>query len=381
VLRSRDSNEGAGLPLFDAVQRVLIFRVGSLGDMVVALPCFHRIARTFPNAERVLLTNVSFHAKGSDPAMVLGGSGLIHDYMYYPGATRNAGKLLGLSARVRRFRPDLLIHLMPLRTRKHAQRDRLFFRLGGVKHIVGLPDETDLTRQFDALTGRYESEASRLARSICELGEVDVNDPANWNLVLTEEEKRAASAALGALAGRSLIACGPGTKMQAKDWGRDNWRALLNELLRRYPDHGLVLIGSKEDTAECDFAAQEWSAPKVNLCGKLTPRESAAVIAHARIFLGPDSGPMHLAASVGTPAVAAFSAHALPGVWFPTGPQHRVIYHQTSCYNCRLETCIVEHKRCITSITVSEMLDAAIAVLERRADSLAADRSLSLRAQ
>ena len=47
---------------------------------------------------------------------------------------------------------------------------------------------------------------------------------------------------------------------------------------------------------------------KVNLCGRLTPRETAAVLEHAEVFLGPDSGPMHLAASVGVPCVIAFSA-------------------------------------------------------------------------
>ena len=353
--------------------------------MVVALPAFHLIARAFPNAERVLLTNISFHAKASDPAAVLGNSGLIHDYMYYPGATRNPLKLLGLIAAIRRFKPDVLIHLMSLRTVEHERRDRRFFRLAGVRRILGFPAESDLQRGFDSATGRYEAESSRLARTLAQLGNVDLDDLANWDLGLTSEENSAAASALAPLGSRPLIACGPGTKMQAKDWGRDNWRALLAALHRRYPDHGLVLIGAKGEAEYADYAAQDWLAPRVNLCGQLTPRQSAAVIAHARAFLGPDSGPMHLASAVGTPAVAAFSAHALPGVWFPHGPLNQVIYHQTSCYNCRLETCIVEAKRCLLSITVEEMLAAAIKVLDSVQDRLAAPlaeiRSTSTAAQ
>ena len=46
-----------------ATERILIYRLGSLGDTVVALPCFHLIARKFPHAERVLLTNFPVHAK------------------------------------------------------------------------------------------------------------------------------------------------------------------------------------------------------------------------------------------------------------------------------------------------------------------------------
>jgi ADP-heptose:LPS heptosyltransferase len=84
---------------------------------------------------------------------------------------------------------------------------------------------------------------------------------------------------------------------------------------------------------------------------------------HARIFLGPDSGPMHLAASAGVPCVIAFSARGLPGIWFPAGQGHQVIYHQTSCYGCNLETCIAEERRCLTSISVTEMATAVSRVL------------------
>jgi ADP-heptose:LPS heptosyltransferase len=101
----------------------------------------------------------------------------------------------------------------------------------------------------------------------------------------------------------------------------------------------------------------------INLCGKLTPRESAAVFAEARIFIGHDSGPMHLAAAVQTPCVAIFAARNKPRVWFPYGKQHRVVYHQVDCWGCGLETCVAERKKCILSITVAEVLAEVRAVL------------------
>jgi ADP-heptose:LPS heptosyltransferase len=57
-----------------------------------------------------------------------------------------------------------------------------------------------------------------------------------------------------------------------------------------------------------------------------TPRESAALLARAAAFIGLDSGPMHLAASVGTPVVAIFSTQNPPGAWFPVGRRHRILY-------------------------------------------------------
>jgi heptosyltransferase-3 len=54
-----------------------------------------------------------------------------------------------------------------------------------------------------------------------------------------------------------------------------------------------------------------------------------------------------------------FLAHGLPGVWYPAGTQHEIIYHQPECFGCGLETCIVMEKKCLRSVTVDEMEQAA----------------------
>jgi heptosyltransferase-3 len=355
---------GADLYPDPTVKKVLIYRLGSLGDTTVALPCFHLIARSFPNAERVLLTNFPVHAKAPAAAAVLGASGLVSGYMRYTVGTRNPMELLRLAKEIRQYRPDVLVYLMPVRALKAVKRDAVFFRwAAGVKRIVGLPGPDELERRIDAKTGMYEPEAFRLARALHELGDAEPQRISNWDLLLTDAERSKAQAALGELAGKPLVVCGPGTKMQAKDWGQENWRTLLQQTSAKYPGHGLALIGAKEDSEVSEFAAKGWAGPVVNLCGALAPRETAAVFEHARIFLGPDSGPMHLAAGAGVPCVIAFSARGLPGIWYPVGERHQVVYHQTSCYGCNLETCIVEKRRCLTSISVDEMGAAVDRVL------------------
>jgi len=131
---------------------------------------------------------------------------------------------------------------------------------------------------------------------------------------------------------------------------------------------GLVMVGVAAESDVSDQAAADWKGPKLNLCGKLTPRETGAVLKHARAFLGQDSGPMHLATSVRVPCVAVFSARNKPGIWFPNGSGHRVIYHQTPCYGCGLEFCEQFAKACITSVTVDEVLGAVESVLPRIVD-------------
>ena len=352
------------MPQHPAVKRVLIYRLGSLGDTTVALPCFHLIERTYPNAERVLLTNFPIHAKAPASAAVLGDSGLVHGYMRYTVGTRSPIELLRLALDIRRFKPDILVYLMPVRSLRAVRRDKWFFLLAcGTGRIVGLPVESQLSRDFKPEAGLYEAEAVRLARTVAALGDAGVEDLQNWDLRLNSEEKAAARSALGELAGKPLIICGPGTKMQAKDWGPENWQALLRHLSARYPGYGLALIGALEDAEVSAYAALGWAGPVVNLCGRLSPRETAAVFTGASVFLGPDSGPMHLAACAGVPCVIAFSARGLPGVWYPAGQNHRIIYHQVNCFGCNLETCTAEGRKCLTSISVDEMAAAVESVL------------------
>ena len=348
-----------------AIRIVLIYRLGSLGDTVVALPCLHLIARTYPKAQRVLLTNFPVNSKAPAAAAVLGGTGLVHGYMRYTVGTRRADELLRLVWLIRRFSPDLLVYLMPLRAWSNVRRDRIFFRLAGVRHIVGLPSREEMTRRLDPATGLYESEATRLARGIAKLGDAHPKDLAHWDLHLSAAETETAQQALAPLAGRPVIVCAPGCKMQANDWEKENWRALLGRLYHSYAGHGLVVAGAQEDAAICEYASQEWLGAKLNLAGKLTPRESAAVFARAAVFLGPDSGPKHLAACMGVPCVCVFGARDLPGVWFPPGERNQIVYHQPECFGCGLETCIAMQKKCIRSVTVDEMERAVARVLTR----------------
>src|ERR1035441_5506398 len=122
-----------------AIRKVLIYRTGSLGDTLVALPCFHLVARVFPYAKRMLLSNVPVHSKAPAALAVLGDSGLVDGGMSYTGATRNIWTLLRLLWMIRRFNPDLLVYIMPIRPLKSIRRDRLFFQLAGVRRVVGLP--------------------------------------------------------------------------------------------------------------------------------------------------------------------------------------------------------------------------------------------------
>jgi heptosyltransferase-3 len=351
---------------------VLIYRLGSLGDHVVALPCLHLIARAFPGAERRLLSNVPVSGKAPAAATILSNSGLVHGFFRYAAGLRHPWRILRLWAQLMWWRPNVLIYLTAARGVDAARRDRRFFRLCGIEHQIGVP-ETDALQenllQADGWT--CESEAARLARNIAGLGSARLDLPASWNLHLTDVERARAGEALLPAGDRPIVAVSLGTKRQCNDWEQENWHELLTRLGAMLPGYALMLNGAPDEYEASEAVAAGWRSasegPVLNLCGQMTPRESAAAVARAAVYIGHDSGPMHLAAAVQTPCVAIFAARQRPGIWFPHGRRHKVIYHQVSCSNCGLETCIVEGKRCILSITVDEVVGKVSEVLEENA--------------
>jgi ADP-heptose:LPS heptosyltransferase len=213
----------------------------------------------------------------------------------------------------------------------------------------------------------YESEASRLVRNIEELGDPRLDDPANWSLGFTEVERESASLALAEAGDRPIIAVSVGTKAQSKDWGEGNWSLLLEQLAFKYPEYALVVCGAPDEYELSNRVAAKWAGraegPVINLCGKLEVRTSGAVLERARIFIGHDSGPMHLSASSGVPCVGIFSSRDLPDIWYPHGEHNRILYHDVECAGCRLLICVEQQKKCILSITVDEVLSAVASVL------------------
>ena len=332
----------------------------------MALPCFRQIARMFPNAQRCLLTNIPVVEKAPSAKDILDGSGLVHKYLPYPVQLRSVAGLFRLRSQIREFSPQVAIYLAAPRGALEVKRDALFLRACGVGQLIGVPDSPDLqTNRWLEDRRVIEPEAERLARCLHELGPIDLKDPRNWDLGLTTEEHLKARDVVTPLGEAPFLAVSVGTKMQSKDWGLENWSALLERIGAKFPQYGLAMVGAPSEYELSERAAEHWGRGFVNLCGKLTPRETAAALAKATLFLGHDSGPMHLAAAVQTPCVAVFAAIRRPAMWFPYGAQHRVIYHDVPCSNCSLDTCIENRKQCITSVTVDEMMQATVEQLAR----------------
>jgi len=313
-------------------ERIVIYRLGSLGDTVVALPCFHKVRQTWPDAERIVLTNFPVSSKAAPLEVILRDGGLIDSAIAYPVGTRSIAKLWALAWQLRRLDADVLVYLKSTRGRLNAFRDWLFFKLCGFEQIIGVPLSEDLQKCREIVAGTAaggrieERECERLARCLAALGPIDLRDPQMWNLHLSDAELAVGDAMLAPLCSMPYLAINMGGKAKEKDWGADNWKMLLKKLSEPYAGAGLLIIGAAEDSERAQAIALAWSGPVIDACGRLSPRESAAAMRHAMAFIGHDSGPLHLAAAAGVSCVGLFGDLNEPRRWHPPGAQHRIIH-------------------------------------------------------
>jgi lipopolysaccharide heptosyltransferase III len=317
-------------PDMEQEQAIVIFRLGSMGDIIVSLPCFHAIARRFPSAKRVVLTNAPLSGLAAPIDLILGGSGLIDETVFYspdkralPDARRISGQLRALGART-------LIYLTERNNLFQVYRDLAFFRLSGFSRIVGAPmTRNRVHARRDRTTGELEFEAERLSRCMSAFGPIDLNNRESWDLRLTDDEIAAADRCLQPLEERPFVAINPGGKEETKDWGDRNWSTLLSALSARYRELALVIVGAGPERQRFDQLGASWSGRMINAAGTLLPRESAALLRRAVAFIGHDSGPMHLAACAGIRCLALFGAsNSRAHTWYPYGQGHRVMHER-----------------------------------------------------
>ncbi len=333
---------------------VVIFRLGSLGDTVNSLPCFHRVVRAFPHARRVLLTNFPVSSVAAPSEVILRDGGFIHETVNYVIGERRPKKLMALRRTLKALNAKTLIYLTEGRSLASNWRDWAFFRLCGFTRIIGVPLTPDLARgRRDGRTGQVEREIERLARCLAPLGPLDLADPANWDLNLTDAERAAATAFLSPLQGQAFIAVNTGGKVKKNDWGLAHWETFLARLSALRPDLGLLVVGAQEDEARAAHLSGFWRGPTLSACGRLTPRQSAAALRHATVFVGHDSGPLHLAAAMGVACVSMFGDNNPPRKWHPVGDRHRIIHDMAG----------------VMAISTEQVLDAVRDVLEARGAS------------
>jgi heptosyltransferase-2 len=142
----------------------------------------------------------------------------------------------------------------------------------------------------------------------------------------------------------------------AKRWIPERYAAVADRLGRRY-DLRSVIVGGGAERPLAEAMAAAMQTPVLVLCGRTSLGELMGVLAELRLLLTNDSGPMHLAAALGTPLLAVFG----PTDWretFPFGERAALVREEVACAPCKLRDCPIDH-RCMTRVTVERVAGQA----------------------
>ena len=139
-------------------------------------------------------------------------------------------------------------------------------------------------------------------------------------LWLSQPEQAFAHRQLAALPGERWLALGPGARWAPKRWPAAAFRALVERLQAEFD--AVVLLGGMEDADSCQQIAGQRALPCLNLAGKTSLLQAAAVLQRAALFVGNDSGLGHLAAACNTPTLTVFGPGD-PARYHPWQPRAR----------------------------------------------------------
>ncbi len=147
---------------------------------------------------------------------------------------------------------------------------------------------------------------------------------------------------------------------ETKRWDVQKMAEMADRLISTY-NAGLIYTGSTADAAYIDGIISRMRCQAVNAAGRTTLKELACLISKARLFVTTDSGPMHLAAAVGTPVVALFG----PTAPWRTGPyteRARIVRTQAPCSPCYKKRC--DSMICMNEIGVDQVMEAAAVFMD-----------------
>jgi heptosyltransferase-2 len=192
-------------------------------------------------------------------------------------------------------------------------------------------------------------------------------EPLPPQLVVTFDEIEAARKkfSLGQIK-RPLFGLNPGAEYgPAKRWPVEKFIAAAGEIQARTNCTWLT-FGVKADAPlahRIESAIPSPPSAVLDLAGKTSLRELMALLKLCRVLLTNDSGPMHVAAALGTPVIVPFGSTSpeLTGPGLPDDPEHRVLKSDAPCSPCFFRECPIDY-RCLNGISVERVVEAVLEV-------------------
>jgi ADP-heptose:LPS heptosyltransferase len=229
-------------------------------------------------------------------------------------------------------------------------RNMIFFRMLGIKCGGGwCVSNTLFLKKWQLKELVFEREQERLKKILQQIG-IRTHQEDYHSLYNASDLDFVKSSFLKAknINSDKIIAIATGAKLERKKWPMERFKEVTFHLLE--VGYQVFLIGDAKDAEE----TATWQHQLlVNLQGKLTIPQTAALLSHCKLLLCNDSGPMHLAYAAGAKVLALFSARNYRDKWYPPDGNKILVNYNVDCAICRKQMC--SNNICMQLIEVSEV--------------------------
>jgi len=292
--------------------RILIVQTGDIGDLIVTTPAITALREAHPDAHITLIAT-------SNAAPVVMNTDLVDEVITFDRTQFNSStaflkpKNLRVIASLRKHRYDIVIFFRHFTLRLGTIKFAMIAFASRAKKRYGLQNGNGwfLTDSIHDDGFGAKHEAQYWLELVTLLGGKQADYPTKVQMGSSPLPKNPNQK-------RIVIHAGSGGYSLARRWDVESFAQVADELYQKYQAQ-IVLVGGKSDDGIAVEACM--TAPAVNLTGQTSLAELAGVIADADVYIGSDSGVMHLASATGVPIVALFgpSNHQAWGAWSPNG--------------------------------------------------------------
>lgn len=347
-----------------AIKNILVIKLRYLGDVLMTTPVFTALKHNFPEAYITAVVNKGTEAMlEQNPAV---------DRIVTLERMRNpvAETLhyLKLVSELRRLQPDLALELTD------SDRGALLSFMSGAKRRLGFKTRKVKWRLRDLLhtdlvpihtTGHIVSKQLEMVEYL------GLTPPHRDLSLFWDHEAEATCATIageqGLLLDEAFVVIHASSPSKYKLWRAEGYGAVIDYLQNDRKMRAVLICGGNRKEIEFLERIKGLCASRpVDLGGRLSLPQLAALLSHSRLFIGIDSGPMHMAAAVKTPVIALFGP-SRPWRWGPWGAGHEVVQKSWDCVPCGKEGCNGSGiSKCLDELTREEVvtvLDAQLSTI------------------
>ncbi len=335
--------------------KILILKPSSLGDVIHALPVLRLIKLHHPDASVHwwIEKNLSPLLEGDRDL-----DGILHFRRKRWTSPWRWDELTRSILDIRRHRFDWVIDLQSL------LRSGAMAWLANGGRTMGLDDPREGARGFyDIIVPRRTVETHAVDWYLDVLPPMGVPVRREFEWLPERSAVARAVEAKWPREGARWIALQPGARWWNKRWPVEHFAALVREISGAHPDVRFAIMGGSDDRALGSALAQACPERCLDLTGRTSLPEMIEWLRRCSLLITNDTGPMHIAAALGTPVLGLFGP-TNPRRTGPYGPGHRTMQAALPCVPCMKESCgNINTLECLRAITPQAVAANAVSML------------------